>query len=77
MADRNVFSLDQAKPQDKELPGDLEERCDGAGMGCDDILSSFCMANSGVSQENRGGFVRKNTHPEFAIGKFHKDPQTQ
>lgn len=39
LADRALLQVNQAEPQDKNLPRNLEERPPGAGVDGDDLLS--------------------------------------
>ena len=38
VADRGVLQVDQAEPEDQDVPGNEQERGDDAGVGGDDLL---------------------------------------
>ena len=41
MADRGVFQVDKAEPENKKLSGNFIERGDDTGLGCDVLLPAI------------------------------------
>ena len=81
MADRSVFQVDKAEPENKKLPGNFIERGDDAGLGGDvllpavgvhkipDKISLFHILSAQVSAGNADGADFAYRFAEFKRNK--------